>query len=337
MLVEYVWLDAHGNPRSKTRVIETPKGTDEKKNVEIPLWNFDGTSTGQVVVGPDSNNSEIIIRPVAAFPDPFRGGDCIMALCETLNADMSPHKSNTRHLASTVLEKHKLLEPLYGIEQEFFLEKNGTMLAFSDPENQPAPQGNYYCGTGEHAHGRNVIEATFKRCIVAGLTVTGFNAEVAPSQWEIQVCASGINAADQLVILRYILNRTAESFNVSINYHPKPLSGDWNGSGCHVNFSTKSMRDKDGLTVIQNAIKNLESKHSYHMEHYGCDNNLRMTGKHETSSYDTFTHGVADRGASVRIPFDTFTNKAGYLEDRRPASNMDPYVVTRLLMETCVG
>jgi len=235
-----------------------------------------------------------------------------------------------------VFEKHKLLEPLYGIEQEFFLEKNGTILAFSDPDNQPATQGNYYCGTGEHAHGRNVIDAAFKRCMIAGLTVTGFNAEVAPSQWEIQVCASGINAADQLIMLRYILNRTAESFNVSVNYHPKPLSGHWNGSGCHVIFSTKSMRDKDGLTVIQNAIKNLEGKHSYHMEHYGRDNKLRMTGQHETSSYDTFTHGVADRGASVRIPHDTFTNKAGYLEDRRPASNMDPYVVTRLIMETCV-
>lgn len=334
MLVEYVWVDAYGNTRSKTRVIDTPK-TEEKKNVEIPLWNFDGSSTGQA----DTENSEVIIRPVAAYPDPFRGGgDCILALCETLNPDMSPHKTNTRHLASTVFEKHKLLEPLFGIEQEFFIEKNGKILAFTDPDNQPIwqPNGQYYCGNGEYAHGRNVIDAAFKRCIIAGLTVTGFNAEVAPSQWEIQVCASGVNAADQLTILRYILNRTAELFNVSINYHPKPLSDLWNGSGCHVNFSTKSMRDKDGLTVIQNAIKNLESKHSYHMENYGQYNNLRMTGKNETSNYDTFTHGVADRSASVRIPLDTFKNKSGYLEDRRPASNMDPYVVTRLLMETCV-
>lgn len=333
MLVEYIWLDAYGNTRSKTRVIETPK-TEEKKNVEIPLWNFDGSSTGQA----NTDDSEVIIRPVAAYPDPFRGGDCILALCETLNPDMSPHKTNTRHLASTVFDKHKLLEPLFGIEQEFFIEKNGKILAFMDPDNQPIwqPNGQYYCGVGEHAHGRNVIEAAFKRCIVAGLTLTGFNAEVAPAQWEIQVCASGINAADQLTMLRYILNRTAESFSVSINYHPKPLSDLWNGSGCHVNFSTKSMRDKDGLTVIQNAIKNLESKHSYHMENYGRENNLRMTGKNETSEYDTFTQGVADRSASVRIPLDTFKNKAGYLEDRRPASNMDPYVVTRLLMETCV-
>ena len=137
MLVEYVWLDAHGNPRSKTRVIETPKGTDEKKNVEIPLWNFDGTSTGQA----ESNKSEIIIRPVAAFPDPFRGGDCIMALCETLNVDLSPHKSNTRHLATAVFEKHKLLEPLYGIEQEFFIEKKWNNASIQRSRKSTCPTG----------------------------------------------------------------------------------------------------------------------------------------------------------------------------------------------------
>ena len=333
MLVEYIWLDANGEPRSKTRLIESPKNKKgEKQNVEIPLWNYDGSSTGQAT----GNNSEVILHPISAYPDPFRGGDCILALCETLNPDMTPHSTNTRYLANEVFEKYKSVEPLYGIEQEFFLEKNNCILAFADKEHQPEPQGKYYCGTGENCQGRNVIETAFKRCIVAGLTVTGFNAEVAPSQWEIQVCSTGINAADQLIILRYILNRTAETFSISINYHPKPRYGNWNGSGCHVNFSTKSMRDENGYSVIENAIKNLEKKHSLHMEHYGKDNKVRMTGNHETSSYDTFTYGVGDRTASVRIPQDTFKNKSGYLEDRRPASNMDPYVVTRLLLETCL-
>ena len=333
MLVEYIWLDVNGDPRSKTRVIVSPKSEKgEKQDVEIPLWNYDGSSTGQAT----GDKSEVILKPIAGFPDPFRGGDCILALCETLNVDMTPHSTNTRNQAFNIFEKYKQIEPLYGIEQEFFLEKNNTILAFANKDNQPRPQGNYYCGTGEHCHGRNVIEAAFKRCIVAGLTVTGFNAEVAPSQWEIQVCASGINAADQLIIMRYILNRTAEMFSVSINYHPKPLTDVWNGSGCHVNFSTKSMRDKDGLSAIQNAITNLEKNHSAHMEHYGKDNKMRMTGEHETSSYDTFSHGVGDRTTSVRISEDTFKNKSGYLEDRRPASNMDPYVVTRLILETCI-
>jgi len=342
MIVEYIWIDHKGEPRSKTRVISN-SSDKEKKDVEVPLWNFDGSSTGQA----SGNNSEIILRPIAAYPDPFRGNDCIMALCETLNTDMTPHPSNTRHAANEIFKKYNDCEPLFGLEQEFFLFKNGKNLAFSDDNNKPAPQGNYYCGLGQYSHGRNVIEAAFKRCIVAGLTVTGFNAEVAPSQWEIQICANGVNAADQLIMLRYILNRTAEMFSISINYQdPSPLMRvnekdsdgccDWNGSGCHVNFSTNKMRERNGYSVITSMIDKLENKHSEHMKIYGEGNDLRMTGKNETSSYDTFTYGVADRTASIRIPQETFNNKSGYLEDRRPASNMNPYLVTSKILQTCM-
>ena len=329
MLVEYVWLDANQQPRSKTRVIHEKMS---KENLEIPVWNFDGSSTGQA----EGKNSEILLKPCAAFPDPFRGGDCIMALCETFYSDMTPHKTNTRSAAVKIFEKYADAEPLFGIEQEFFLERKGKILAFDlEDDKKPSPQGDYYCGNGENAIGRAFIDAAFKRCIMAGLKVTGYNAEVAPSQWEIQICAEGINAADQITMMRYILNRTGELHGLSINLHPKPLEGDWNGSGCHVNFSTKSMREVNGYADIMNCIDNLEAKHTEHMKHYGADNDKRMTGNHETSSFDTFTSGVADRTASVRIPQTVHKAKFGYLEDRRPASNMDPYVVTSMLLETC--
>ena len=172
---------------------------------------------------------------------------------------------------------------------------------------------------------------------MAGIKVTGMNAEVAPCQWEIQVCAEGIEAADQLIMLRYILNRTAEMIGAWINYEPKPLTGDWNGSGCHVNFSTKSMRSVGGYQHITHAIKMLEENHEKHIAAYGSGNELRLTGEHETSSMDTFTSGVAERGASVRIPHDTVKNGYGYFEDRRPSSNMDPYLVTSLILETSLS
>lgn len=333
MLVEYVWLDANGNPRSKTKVIYQ-KAPEKKEDLNLPFWNYDGSSTGQA----DGKDSECILKPQSVFPDPFRGGDCLMVLCDVYNPDMTPHVSNTREKAVKKFGLWPNAESMFGLEQEFFLMKGDKVLAFAD-DASPTAQGNYYCGIGSNnAIGRDCVESAFKRCILAGIHVTGMNAEVAPSQWEIQVCASGIAAADQLIMTRYILNRTAEMYGLWVNYHPKPLvEGDWNGSGCHVNFSTKRMRYNGGYEVILEAIKKLEANHTKHIEAYGADNHLRLTGKHETANMDTFSFGVADRGASVRIPRETAKEGKGYLEDRRPSSNMDPYVVTSLILETSLS
>ena len=67
---------------------------------------------------------------------------------------------------------------------------------------------------------------------------------------------------------------------------------------------------------------------------YGEGNEQRMTGAHETANYSTFTHGIANRGASVRIGNETYNNKKGYFEDRRPSSNCDPYIVSSKIFET---
>jgi glutamine synthetase len=332
MLIEYVWLDVNGSPRSKSRV-SYQKRPEKLEDVTIPFWNYDGSSTGQA----EGRHSEIILKPQSVFPDPFRGGDSLMVLCDTYNPDMTPHGTNTRHVAQEKFSLWPNAEPMFGIEQEFFIMKGTDILAKSVVD-EIAPQGQYYCGSGSNcAIGREIVESAFKRCIIAGIRLTGLNAEVAPSQWELQVCTEGIEAADQLVMMRYILNRTAEMFGTWINYEPKPLKGDWNGSGCHVNFSTKSMREEGGYEHIVNAIKKLEDTHEKHIAVYGKNNELRLTGEHETSSMTTFTSGVADRGASVRIPHDTVKNGKGYFEDRRPASNMDPYVVTSLLLETSLS
>ena len=355
---EYVWTDVNGICRSKTKVL--PNVLNVKTglfDVEIyPDWNYDGSSTGQA----QGMSSEVILKPVVIYNDPFRSsisGDVIV-LCETFNPDLSPHNTNTRHHAADLFERNKDQLPMFGIEQEFFIFKNGKSIYWNellerygrlaetgcldppgheyDPNMEPEAQGKYYCGVGgDCVIGRQFIEKAFDNCLKAGLTLTGLNAEVAPGQWEFQICATGIAAADQLTIMRYILNRTAEEYGWQINFEPKPISGDWNGSGCHTNFSTNFMREEGGLDVIMSAIKKLEDNHGFHMENYGSDNKLRMTGLHETSSFDKFTFGVADRTASVRIPRETYKNKKGYFEDRRPSSNMDPYIVTSLIFETC--
>ena len=342
-LYEYVWIDAEGNLRGKTKVTNKDAEGDVEK---LPVWNYDGSSTKQA----EGNNSEVLIRPQAIFRDPFHKVDSesgvegsFLVMCDTYLPNMEPHPTNSRFPAQQTFEKYAELESRFGIEQEFFVkhrdvdgENAGRVLGFGEHQVlKPAPQGQYYCSVGSNnAFGRDFIMAAFHNCLKAGLNLTGMNAEVAPGQWEFQVCADGIAAADQLFIMRYILGRTGESFGYAVDFHPKPVdSVEWNGSGCHTNFSTKAMREEGGYEVIKTALDKLSNYQDLCMKNYGVDNNKRMTGELETSNFSEFSWGVANRGCSVRVPNSTVEEGKGYFEDRRPASNMDPYVVTAMLVE----
>ena len=339
VIAEYIWCDSNNGLRSKTKyfTLDTTKNNVKSTTIaSFPDWNYDGSSTGQAT----TENSEVLLRPVSFVKDFIRkkhitNVECYLVLCETYS-DNEPLESNSRFSANKLFSENLKFEPKFGLELEFFLMQNSKPLGIPNyPEQLPPPQGNYYCGIGtNNAIGRRFIEEVLTICSLTNLSITGLNAEVAPGQWEFQVCDVGIEACDQFIFLRYIMERLGEDYDLSINYEPKPIEGDWNGSGCHINFSTKQMRETDGLTHIMNAINKLEKKHKEHMEVYGKNNNQRLTGHHETANYETFSHGVADRGKSIRIPTNTFNNKKGYFEDRRPASNIDPYLACIKIFET---
>ncbi len=328
-IIEYVWIGGNNELRSKIKIIHSSSGLKK-----IPDWNFDGSSTNQA----KGNDSEVIIKPRATFYGASNNKNCvhIYALCDTYVKNL-PHPTNNRQVANAIFNSDLKQEPWFGLEQEYFIiKKDGKPLGYE----YSTEQGQYYCSVGyENAYGRKIAEEHMNMCIEVGIKISGINAEVAPGQWEFQVgpCI-GIEAGDHLWMARYLLCKIAEKHKCSINFEPKPLKGDWNGSGCHTNYSTKLMRegsgDNNGLYYIDQAIVKLSYKHDEHMAVYGNNNEQRMTGAHETASFNKFTSGIADRGASIRIGNENYNNKCGYFEDRRPSSNCDPYLVTSKLFHT---
>jgi glutamine synthetase len=332
---EYIWIDGTGESlRSKTKTVDfVPKSVEE-----LPEWNFDGSSTGQA----EGSNSDVYIQPVAMFNCPFRRGNNKLVICETFKYNRKPTESNFRHTCKDVMKNAKDSHPWFGIEQEYtLLDRDGH--PFGWPKlGFPGPQGPYYCGVGaDRVFGRDILEAHYRACLYAGVKIAGTNGEVMPAQWEFQVGpCEGIEMGDHLWMARYLLHRVAEDFGVVVSLDPKPMPGNWNGAGAHCNYSTLKMRQPGGIAEIERAIEKLQKKHAEHIRAYdpreGKDNERRLTGHFETSSISDFSAGIANRGASVRIPRHCGENKCGYLEDRRPSSNCDPYRVTEMIVLTTV-
>lgn len=322
-ILEYVWLDGYktANLRSKIKVIKDWDG-------QLPEWNFDGSSTRQAPGG----DSECLLKPVRSYA---YGKNNFVVLCEVNKSDGTPHETNYRAQLRSMLDQKDSDTFWWGFEQEYFLTKNRRPIGFPDG-GYPAAQGLYYCGVGgNQVKGRDLVEQHLKNCLSAGIYLTGINAEVAVGQWEYQCFAKDtLKACDDLWVSRYLLYKLAEEYGMDADLDPKPVSGDWNGSGCHTNFSNKKMRKKGGQDYFNKVLRSLEKRHDTHILEYGLENDQRLTGDHETQHIGTFSWGVADRGASIRVPSAVERdNWVGYLEDRRPASNCDPYRVARLIVE----
>jgi glutamine synthetase len=327
--LEYIWLDGYEpvpNLRSKTKIasFEATPALEQ-----LPIWNFDGSSTRQA----EGSSSDCLLQPVAVFPDPARK-NAMLVMCEVLLPDGTPHPSNSR---ATIPDDP---DTWFGFEQEYFLYKGGAPLGFPEA-GFPAPQGEYYTGVGFKNVGdvaRRIVDEHIDLCLEAGINLEGINAEVAKGQWEFQIFGKGSKrAADEVWAARYLLLRLCEQYGVDINFHPKPLGTeyDWNGSGMHTNFSTKHMREVGGVEYFEALMTAFAEEREQHIAVYGPDNHLRLTGLHETAAIDEFTYGVADRGASVRIPHSFVADGyRGYLEDRRPNSLGDPYSIAGRIIQT---
>jgi glutamine synthetase len=322
---EYVWVSDHGL-KSKARTLDRHVTCLE----DVPEWQYAGGS-GQ--------DSETILRPQAVFRDPFRRENDVMVFCDRYKSDGTPHELNTRAPAKRIFDAIAPdLYPWFGMEQEYVMTHDGHIpLGFTkediEQSGKPLPQGPHYCGVGfKSLHGRQLAEAHYRACLDAGIKICGINAELLHGQWEFQIgICNGIEVGDHLWMARYLLERLGEQYDIIISYDPKPVEGeDWSASGLHTNFSTSEMRKNGGLRYIMDAVDRLQHSHQRAIQKYGEGNERRMT----TKSMSEFTYGVADRSASVRISKEVFDSGKGYLEDRRPAANADPYVVASLITES---
>ena len=326
---EYIWLDGTSPTpllRSKTKILADGKTP--------PMWGFDGSSTEQAT----GDHSDCGLVPVFTCPDPIRGGDNILVLCEVVNAnDLKPHPTNTRAALVKAAKKYAKHGMIFGLEQEYtMLRTDGTPYGFPK-DGFPAPQGPYYCGVGaDRVVGREIIEEHTQACIDAGLMIEGTNAEVMPGQWEFQIgAADALTVSDHMHVARWLLHRIAEDYDIVVSFDAKPQKGDWNGAGAHTNFSTKAMRED--YAAIEAACKAIGKRVEAHIAGYGDDIQSRLTGAHETAPWNKFSYGVSNRGASIRIPWQVARDGKGYAEDRRPNANADPYTVTRLILESVCG
>ena len=329
--LEYVWLDGRtpvAGLRGKTllKEFEHPPTL-----ADLPKWGFDGSSTMQA----EGKSSDCILKPAALYPDVARKNGYIV-LSEVMHPDGTPHSTNAR---ATIEDDPDLW---IGFEQEYFLFKDGRPLGFPEAGHPSTPQGPYYCGVGYKTMGsiaRQIVDEHLDACLAAGINHEGINAEVAKGQWEFQIFAKGSKkAADDLWTARYLMMRLCEKYEVDMELHCKPIRGDWNGSGMHTNFSTKFIRETGGKEYFEALMKGFQDNIAAHIDVYGPDNHLRLTGLHETQAIDKFSYGLSDRGASIRMPVNFIKNGyKGYLEDRRPNSEADPYQIISRILKTING
>lgn len=353
VIAEYIWLDGINKekgklwqePRSKTTVFDTDFSVPRYKLKDMPIWGYDGSSTEQG----KGDDSDRVLKPVRVYKNPLRHSPdslSVMVLSEVyLPPGEKIHPSNTRAQLDKLAKKYEEEQFWFGLEQEYTFmrtdEKDPSRikrpLGFPKGTGFPVEQGKYYCGAGaDKILGRQIVEEHLQACLEAKVLIAGINAEVMPGQWEYQI-GNGTNesnplrVADDLIIARYLMDRIAEKYGVVASLEPKPHP-KWNGAGAHTNFSNRKMRKSD--TCFPEILARLERHHKEHIAVYGPGIEKRLTGFHETSSCDKFSYGISDRGASVRIPWQVAAKSKGYLEDRRPCANMDPYVVEAKIIET---
>jgi glutamine synthetase len=316
IIADYVWIDSGNDLRYKTKIL--PNGDYSIAN--IPEWSFDGMYTKQAT----NQNPILVLKPVQLYKNPFYSGYTV--LCEVhVRDDLGerPHPSNSRLVFLDKSVHLDYIQPQYKLTIEFYI--NVQDVQDSKETSRDSLIKNY---AGFNVRFRNLIDTHLEYCLQAGIDISSTFHVGGTDQWSFSVGPTfGIKAIDDLVIGKYILKRLAERLGVGISFHPCPLGKDNRGSACLISYSTMQTRFPGGYNEIQRIINKLKLEHSSFISICGEDTHKRLTGEDGTSTISNFSHGVGTTNTSIRIPYNTFRNKRGCFEDRRPSANADLYKV----------
>lgn len=343
VLAEYIWLGSTGSDlRSTTRLLDKKPSCVE----ELPIVDVDGSASGQAT----SDSCEIFLKPRKIFSDPFRKGDHILVLCDTFlppllgdfepTDQLQPHPSNNRAPCEAVSRKAAGSEPMFAVEQEYLVLDPATGQAIGWGGQGLAPHEQHLrglCGpgwpglSGAPANCRSFAEQHLAYCLHAGVKIAGMAAPHAYAllTYEVGPCL-GVAMGDELWMSRYILLRLAQRHNVGVSWDPHHAPGEGGSLACRVKFSTAETRQPGiGMFAMQQQIANLEALHMQHMLAYGAGRARQLPGG--------FSCGVSNNTCTIMIPSKALIGRCGYYVDRRPGANMDPYLVTMLLVSSALG
>lgn len=322
VVAEYVWVDSKGQTRSKCKTVSAKPDTHD----DCAIWSYNGGPCGQA----DPKSSDVYLVPRKVFDDPVRGAPHVLVVCESITHSMEPAAGNFRAECAEVMEKYQGADPWFSMEQEYVCcDDQGNPLGCKESDN--------YCGRGAlnlPPKMRELMGDHYAMCLRAGIKVSGMNTEAGKGQGEFQVGpCKGINIGDHVIAARHTMHKAANKYRVAISFAPVN-EGVEHASGAHMNFSCRQTRGDGGLTVIEKVGRALGRRAKEAVTLFGEDNDKRLNGAGFTSDINSFRFAVADRTASVRIPRACGIVGKGWLEDRRPSANCDPYRVATHIMKT---
>nr|QKY15334.1 glutamine synthetase (glnA) [Polytomella parva] len=358
VLAEYIWLDQNGTEmRNKTRVLNYKPLAVE----DLPVIVVDARNNYEEEL------SEVFLKPRKLFPDPFRGGEHVLVLCDSFRPPsystmcegsiLQPTVSNNRVASDNLARRAAMSQPLFAAEQQYSVvfPNYPKVSPYSSPFHAPnygvphyssflepggfVPSTSASCDSGSTpliaptAIGRTVSDAHLQACLYAGIRVSSADSNCIPGTYSYELGPyEPVEFGDAVSTSRYLLRRVAEENNVNIDFSSRNKDGG--GGRCSVKYSTSETRQiSSGMNAIQNQLSKLQASHLQHLWAYNGGSFEKMRG----SLYSGFICAVGNKNASLVIPGATAIQGAGYYIDQRPPADVDPYVVEIMLMSCTLG